>query len=119
MPLTTMTWDGTPLTQPDVEGISIDHGPIGAFERMLSGYLRADVTDWKHGIRVPWTLLTETERDNLRSTYESERIAGTLLVLPDGQSFYVLCGEGSWSEGLFFEAGSIPRYSVVITFDEI
>lgn len=112
----TLTW-GSSMPLPEYDGIGLEDVPIVASRRMLSGYLRTDILATKAKMTIRWGGLTLTERNALKSQWDSGTEAS--ITLPDGQSYTVVAVTESWSEEQKYDAGGAPYYTVTIVFEEV
>lgn len=115
----TLTWNGTSMPKAEIDGISIDGLVFGSVHRTPDGTERVSVTGEASVIKIQWRKRTSDERATLKALYYSLYDEDAkALVLPTGDTFYVLAARDGYKERAVHMGASAIRYDMSITFEE-
>jgi len=116
----TLTLNGTALPKADIDGITIDGVVLNSTHRTPDATLRASVLGDATTIKIQFSLRTQTERNTTKALYYSLYDGAAVpLVLPTGDTFYVLMVRDGYRERPRHMGASAIRYDMAITFEEV
>lgn len=116
----TLTLNGTALPKADVDGITIDGAVLGSSHRTPDAGLRVAVLGDAVTIKIQWHKRTQAERDAVKALYYLLYDGGVVpLVLPTGDTFYVVMVKDGYREQIQHMGASAIRYDMAITFEEV
>ena len=118
--MASLTLGATELPLPKRDGIGVDDAAVGAGRRMHDASYRLDYSGVKAQINLNWEGLKAAEWAALKAAVMATALATpTVLTLPDGQSFAVMTGAGSWRERQYYDITDTPYYEVSVTLMEV
>lgn len=116
----TLTLNGSALPKADIGGITIDGVVLGSSHRTPDATLRATVLGDATTIKIQFSLRTQAERDTTKALYYSLYDGAAVpLVLPTGDTFYVLMIRDGYKEHPKHMGATAIRYDIAITFEEV
>ena len=116
----TLTLNGTALPKAAIDGITINGVVMGSSHRTPDATLRAAVLGDAVTIKMQWNMRSQAERDTTKalyySLYDGDAVA---LVLPWGDTFYVLMIRDGYQEHPHHMGASSVRWDMSITCEEV
>ena len=116
----TLTLNGSALPKADISGIIIDGIVLGSEHRTPDATLRGSVLGDATTIKIVFSKRTQAERDTTKALYYSLYDGAAVpLVLPTGDTFYVLMIKDGYKERPHHMGATAIRYDMAITFEEV
>lgn len=99
---------------------SMEYIPFGASRRMANGTYRVQHTGGKWRVVVHWEGLTRAEYDVLWAAYGGAIATGVAVQFPDGQTYTMMTGLGTWSEGQWYSPGDgVFFYNISFALEQV
>lgn len=116
----TLTLNGSALPKAAIDGITINGVVMGSSHRTPDATLRAAVLGDATTIKMQFVKRSQAERDTTKalfySLYDGPAVA---LVLPWGDTFYVLMIKDGYQEHPHHMGASSVRWDMAITCEEV